>query len=91
VLAVKDVLLEAEDDENHEDGPGGNVEKAVRLHPQSPLFNFGNAGKCRRPQVALMARSILGVAHHTIPSTGFCKRILDGAAPDDRPNTDLSS
>jgi hypothetical protein len=45
VLAVKDVLLEAEDDENHEDGPGGNVEKAVRLHPQSPLFSFGKAGK----------------------------------------------
>jgi hypothetical protein len=34
---MKDVLLKAEDDENQEDGPGGSLEKAVRLHPQSPL------------------------------------------------------
>jgi hypothetical protein len=77
---MKDVLLEAENGQNQKDGPSGNVEKAVKFHPQSPLlisatlFEFQQRGEVATLR---MSRSKLkgsrGQPHLTIPSTGFCK------------------
>jgi hypothetical protein len=73
VLAVKNVLLKAEDDENQKDGPGGSVEKALRLHPQSPLFLLQKRGEVATLR---MSRSKLTGSRGSAPSYDPVHRFL---------------
>jgi hypothetical protein len=39
VLTPEDVVLEADDGQNQEEGPSSGIEKAIKFHPESP-FEF---------------------------------------------------
>jgi hypothetical protein len=47
VLASEDVVLQADDDQNQEDGPSGGIEKAIRFHPGNLSFHFKSGANCR--------------------------------------------
>src|SRR5579863_7330883 len=80
MFAMQDVLLKAERDENQEDGPGGSVKKAVRLHPQSPLFLFHEPGEVTTLQTPRSKlKGFLWSAPSYDPARCFLKEILIGS------------